>query len=96
MTIPTLILPVFCSLFFRSKVSVRRSVGLHLSSSRIELAPTDRGSLFYKFDSGDFLQSSGDALLDRLGSLGRDFLNEVPKVLVLRGRDVEVLAALRG
>jgi len=87
--------PCSGSLFFGSRVSVHRSVGSQLSSP-VELAPTDPGSLFCKFDSGDFLQGSGDALPDRLGSLGRDFLNEVPKVLVLCGHDVEVLAALCG
>src|ERR1700682_6742507 len=46
--------------------------------------------------SGDLLQDLGNALLDRLGSLYRGFLSEVPKFLVLRGCDVEVLTRLRG
>ena len=38
---------------------------------------------------------SGEALLDRLGSIGRDFLSELPKFPVLRGHGFDVLAALR-
>ncbi len=81
-------LPV--SLFYRNGMP---SAGLHLS--REALVPADPGGL-QKFESGDFLQGSGEAFLDRLGGLDRDFLNELPKFLVLRGRDFEVLAALRG
>ncbi len=82
-------LPV--SLFYRSGMP---SAGLHLFS-REALVPADRGGL-QRFESGDFLQGSGEAVLDRLGGIDRDFLNELPKFLVLRGRDFEVLAALRG
>jgi hypothetical protein len=46
--------------------------------------------------SGGFLQNPGEAVLDRLGGFGRDLLSELPKLLVLRGGDFEVLAALRG
>jgi hypothetical protein len=95
MTIPTLILPVLVRFSFAAECQFGGRLD-HSSPREVELAPTDPGNLFCKFDSGDFLQGSGDALPDRLGSLGRDFLDEVPKVLVLRGRDVEVLAALRG
>src|SRR3981081_1116762 len=70
------------------------SAGLHLFS-REALVPADPGGL-QKFDSGGFLQDSGEALLDRLGRLGCDFLSELPKFPVLRGRCFEVLAALRG
>ena len=70
------------------------SAGLHLFS-REGLVPADSGGL-KKFDSGSFLQASGEALLDRLGRLGRDFLSELPKFLVLRGPDFEVVAALLG
>jgi hypothetical protein len=49
-----------------------------------------------KFDSGGFLQNFGEALLDRLGRFGRDFLSELPKFPVLRGRGLEAIAALRG
>jgi len=52
--------------------------------------------MLQKFDSGGFLQGSGEAFLDRLGRFGRDFLSELPKFPVLRGRDFEALAALRG
>src|SRR6266436_2438314 len=90
-TMPILILPV--SLLCRSNVR-SPSAGRHLFS-REALVPADPGSL-QKFDSGGFMQDFGEALLDRLGRLGRDFLSELPKFLVLRGRDFEVLAALRG
>ena len=70
------------------------SAGLHLFS-REALVPADPGGL-QKFDSGGFLQDSGEVPLDRLGRLGRDFLSELPKFPVLRGRGFEILAALRG
>ena len=70
------------------------SAGLHLFS-REALVPADPDDL-QKFDSGNFMEDSGEALLDRFGRLGGDFLSELPKFLVLRGRDFEVLAALRG
>ena len=98
MIIPTLSLPVFLfflRIVFRSRASGRRSVGLHLPLRR-ELTPTDLDRLSCTLDSGDVLQDPGNALLDRLGSLYRGFLSEVPKFLVLRGCDVEVLTRLRG
>src|SRR6202022_2981696 len=98
MIIPTLSLPVFLfflRIFFRSRGSGRRSVGLHLPLRR-ELTPTDPDRLSRTLDSGDVLQDPGNALLDRLGSLYRGFLSEVPKFLVLRRCDVEVLTRLRG
>jgi hypothetical protein len=80
---------------FVSEQRVRSpSAGLHLFS-REALVPADRGGL-QKFNSGGFLQDPGEALLDRLGRLGRDFPSELPKFPVLRGRDFEVLAALCG
>ena len=42
------------------------------------------------------LQDPGEALLDRLGGLGRDLLNQLPQLLVLRGYDVEILVSLFG
>lgn len=60
-----------------------------------ELAPADPECLSCIFDSGDFLHDPNDALLDRLGGLGRDFLGEVPKFLILHGRRIEVLTGLR-
>jgi hypothetical protein len=95
MIIPTFSLPVFPSSFFRSGGLGRRSVGLHLPLRR-ELTPTDSDRLSCMFDSTDVLEDPGNALLDRLGSLYRGFLSEVPKFLVLRGCDVEVLMGLRG
>ena len=87
--------PCFSFVFyFAAKCSGRRSVGLHPSGW--ELTPTDPGCLARKFDSDDFLQDPSDALLDRLGSLCRDFLSEAPKFHILRGCDVEVLARLPG
>src|ERR1700737_322360 len=96
MTTPTLIPPCFPLGFFRSG-NVSAPVGwIAALFFGLELAPTDPGGPLGRFDSGDFLQDSGHALLDRLGGFGRDFLNEVPKFLVLRGRDLEILTALRG
>src|ERR1700687_5301902 len=87
--------PCFPWYFSRSRASGRRSVGLHLPSRR-KLTPTDPDCFSCGFDSGGVLQDPGDALLDRLSSLDRDFLSQVPKFLVLRGCDVEVPARLRG
>src|ERR1700730_4816495 len=42
------------------------------------------------------LQDPGEALLDRLGGLGRDFSGEFPKLLALCRRGFVVLAAVRG
>src|ERR1700754_2004674 len=92
MTVPTLILPVTCSALFR-KVSGRGVGWMQLFSWSL-LQPIQAAHC--KFDSGGFLQNSIEAVLDRLASLGRDFLNETPEFLILRGRDLEVLAALRG
>jgi hypothetical protein len=95
MIIPTFSLPVFSSIFFRRRALGRRSVGLHLPSLR-ELTPTEPDRPSCMFDSSDVLEDPGNALLDRLGSLYRGFLSEVPKFLVLRGCDVEVLTRLHG
>ena len=95
MIIPTFSLPAFSSIFFRGRALGRRSVGLHLPSLR-ELTPTDPDRPSCMFDSSDVLEDPGNALLDRLGGLYRGFLSEVPKFLVLRGCDVEVLARLHG
>jgi hypothetical protein len=95
MIIPTFSLPVFPFIFFRRRALGRRSVGLHLPSRR-ELTPTDPDRLSCMSDSSDVLEDPGNALLDRLGSLYRGFLSEVPKFLVLRGCDVEVLTRLHG
>jgi hypothetical protein len=86
-----------CFLFvFHSRQSVRSPGRLDCSSRRgWSLAPTVPGNS-WKFDSGDFLQASSEAVSDWLGGLDREFLNEVPKFLVLRGSRVEVLTALRG
>src|SRR6266852_9008987 len=91
-TMPILILPV--SLLCRSNVSVRHRLDCTSSRGRRLFQPIP--AVCKSFDSVGFLQDSGEALLDRLGRLGRDFLSELPKFLVLRGRDFEVLAALRG
>jgi len=95
MTIPTLSLPVFPSHFL---FAAERQVADRLDCTpfRRELTPTDPDRLSCKLDSGDVLQNLGNALLDRLGRLYRGFLSEVPKFLVLRGCDVEVLTRLRG
>jgi hypothetical protein len=95
MTIPTVSLPVFPS-YFILQLSVRSPVGWIAPPSGWELTPTDPGCLACKFDLDDFLQDPSDALLDRLGSLCRDFLSEAPKFHILRGCDVEVLARLPG
>ena len=95
MIIPTFSLLLSLRIFFRSRASGPRSVGLHLPS-REELTPTDPDRPSCMFDSSDVLEDPGNALLDRLGGLYRGFLSEVPKFLVLRGCDVEVLARLHG
>jgi hypothetical protein len=95
MIIPTFSLSVFSSIFFRRRALGRRSVGLHFPSLR-ELTPTDPDRSSCMFVSSNVLEDPGNALLDRLGSLYRGFLSEVPKFLVLRGCDVEVLTRLHG
>jgi hypothetical protein len=90
MIIPTFSLPVFPFIFFSQK-GVRSPVGWSASRSRRELTPTDPDRLSCMLDSSDVLEDPGNALLDRLGSLYRGFLSEIPKLLVLRGCDVEVL-----
>ena len=95
MSIPTFSLPGSPS-HFLSQQGVRSPIGWIAPPSRRELTPTDPDRLSCTFDSGAVLQDPGNALLDRLGSLYRGFLSEVPKFLVLRGCDVEVLTRLRG
>lgn len=92
-TLPTLILPVFVA--FSSEAECEfAAIGWTEPLLAEALVPADPGGL-QKFDSGGFLQDSGEALLDRLGSLGRDFLSEFQKFPVLRGHGFDVLAALR-
>jgi hypothetical protein len=96
MTIPTFSLPVF-PFHFLSQKGDRSPVGwITPPHSRRELTPTDPDRHSCTFDSADVLQDPGNALLDRFGSLYRGFLSEVPKFLVLRGCDAEVLMRLRG
>lgn len=90
MTMPILILPVPLFVFGNASPSA----GLRLFSAEA-LVPADPGGRA-DFDLGGFLKDPGEALLDRFGRLGRDFLRELPKFLVLRGRGLEVLAALGG
>ena len=95
MTIPTFSLPAFPS-HFLSQQSVKSPIGW-IAPPLAEGAHSNRsGLLSCTFDSSDVLQDPGNALLDRFGSLYRCFLSEVPKFLVLRGCDVEVLMRLRG
>jgi hypothetical protein len=92
MTMPISILSV--SLLCRGNMPVRDR--LDCTCPRGEtLVPADSDDL-QKFDSGSFLQDSGEAFLDRLRRLGRYFLSEFPKFPVLLGRGFEVLSALRG
>ena len=94
MTIPTLgLLPVFCSLLSGSS---RFAAAWLVASLLADAACSIEGSVPCQFISGGFLQNSREALLDRLGRLGCDLLNEVPEFLVLCGRDFKVLSALRG
>ena len=92
MTMPILILPVPISCC--SKMSVCHRLDRASSHGRRLFQPIP--SAWQSSISGGFLQDPGEALLDRLGRLGRDFLSEFPKFPILRGRDFEVLAVLRG
>ena len=47
-------------------------------------------------DSGDLAERLGDAALERLGGLGRDFLGERGELLGLLGYALELLARMRG
>src|SRR5207244_11255739 len=69
------------------------SAGLRLFL-REALVPANPGGR-QELDSGGFLEDF-EALLDRLGRRGCDFLRELPEFLVLCGRGFEGLAALRG
>src|SRR4030081_845718 len=84
-----------CFSFALAFAAGRRSVRLHLPLRR-QLTPTDPDRLSCTSDSGDVLQGLGNALLDRLGGLYRSLLSEIPKFLVLRGCDIEVLTLLHG
>jgi hypothetical protein len=94
MIIPTFSLPVF--FHFLSQQGVKSPVGWIAAPLARELTPTDPDRLSCMFESSDVLEDPGNALLDRLGSLYRGFMSEVPKFLVLRGCDVEVLTRLHG
>src|SRR6266702_8480744 len=58
--------------------------------------PSRQAATGTRLGSGDLVDCLGDALLDRLGGLGRHPLSECPKLLVLRGDQVELLTRLLG